>query len=183
MTRFISPREDVKLLVVSVPEDAENFDVWHSRFHVNPIFSYETLDDNCDAIGWVHVDLPPGRYIPLGIATELREEVTRELVDSWDSPTGGDDYQDYYRNYTIETPENYMHLFHFVEPNESWHSFLRREGITERVYVLRVKESKVIPVTKEIKVTNIEAIKPNVLTDKPPTTNYTINTKNLTPCQ
>lgn len=33
------------------------------------------------------------------VAEEATEEQAAEVVDGYDAPTGGDDYQDYYRNY------------------------------------------------------------------------------------
>lgn len=90
----------------------------------------------------VTVRLPPGDYTPLGIATELSEEVVRELVESpymhfIDDEDQHPDvrYKDYEDPDEIEKSD-----YSLYDTSESFASLLRAHNISERSLVLRAKK-------------------------------------------
>lgn len=73
-------------------------------------------------------DLPPGNWslIP---ANEIEEDEAARHVEGWDSPTGGDDYQDYYKNYHIKSDDDYMNAMDFTNPLGSLRSLVESKGL------------------------------------------------------
>ncbi len=111
-----------KAIIVDVPDgtEIENIIIWNSM-----------LTDNCDGDGFMPFQLlPEGNWSILGTLTDgIPDFDVMEYVESWDSPTGGGDVQDYYKNYTAETPENCFFLTDFTEPEPSFTSLLKSQGV------------------------------------------------------
>lgn len=77
----------------------------------------------------------------LGIASELTEEQILELIEYWDTPTGGDDYQDYYKNYEAEPDDDYPLPIDFTEPISSLNSLITSKGLNpERTLIIERKK-------------------------------------------
>jgi len=64
------------------------------------------------------------------ITSSGMDEEILEIIESWDTATGGDDYQDYYKNYGILNDEDYEFAFHFTDPHPSALSLLQHNQIT-----------------------------------------------------
>lgn len=64
-------------------------------------------------------EIPNGNWQLLGKLPEITEEQWDEIVEGWNTPTGGDDYQETYQNYYIKSDEDYRDNYHFYTATES----------------------------------------------------------------
>lgn len=124
-------------LCVGVPEDAheisvfgEVFNNWlYYRANNKPNTIKLSSNDAFSIIGEIKVD-------------SMDDECT-EMIESWDEATGGDDYQDYYKNYEIQTDADYEFAFHFTEPEQSVRSLLTYNKI-------EIKEGEKLLIIKKV---------------------------------
>lgn len=125
----LSPKANVNLLFVDdIPKKATGFEVsiQDDRYPCVTYWYNENLDPTV-------ISLPPGHYTPLGIATELSEEVVRELVEvepafrSKCKPC----YKHYHRQGAFEVCNTAV---------KSFASLLRAHNISERSLVLKINK-------------------------------------------
>ena len=120
-------------LFVEVPEDGEKF-VLALHDGLNIVFDFKEGGHR----GFI--EIPENPYEIVGLAKDLTDEQMAEIVESWDSPTSGDDYQDYYKNYEIETDENRMYLMDFTDVDKSFASLLKSFNMQpETTLILKIK--------------------------------------------
>lgn len=113
-------------LCVGVPEDAKTFRI---RIYPRSGTWFEQTDSK-ELNAW-KVKLPKGDYEIIGeIKVDSMDDECTEMIESWDEATGGDDYQDYYKNYEIQTDADYEFAFHFTEPESSVRSLITYNKIS-----------------------------------------------------
>jgi len=73
--------------------------------------------------------------------SEMTEEQATTLVNGWNAPTGGDDYQETYQNYRINSDDDLKNMYHFDYAKESFQSLLEANGV--------MKENEDVPTREE----------------------------------
>lgn len=125
---------DKEILVFDVPTHVEDFELYPPEYGVESELSLymKILDEESGFFGdWVEQSLflPPGLWKILGTITRnwgfSFDPYDEGIIEGFDVPTGGDDYQDYYKNYY---PEKDSLDGNFTSPEKSARSLFESNG-------------------------------------------------------